>query len=359
MTQMKRVRKLGLGKATKCYCENYIYDHEQAPLSRDVMAFLDCVRHITKNCALAGGAVLAQMLYQNRRCRYCLSMKRWNVQMNQSNTDIDFFVHQYPSSLNKFYGQSVNEYFGENENRPKKFFHVLREIILPWFNHTHRYSKKGPLEITRRRLLNLNEDYVINGMEEIIELSFRNGQQKLQIIVIKTFPEINVPWTNFIVDQFDIDIVRNKVRGVDSEKLPVVKFVHPSALNSLKNCSFRFVIRPTNPFEIGLKRILKYKQRGFSVGSITFNPQVSAFWKQYWMGRFHLLFLPFWCEEMIRQSHRHEHDEDGSDVASFIAKKEAVCKLIGEFVWKPPTRRHYHNKLREQVNMERQRQMDY
>ena len=335
----------------KCYCRNCSYNINEAPLTRDIMVFLHIMREVLVNCALSGGAVLAEMLHQNRQCHHCLSPKQWNVQMNRSNSDIDFFVHWHPSKLNAFYGQSPDPHFSGEGNIPKTFHEVFMEKILPKCNLLFKSWHKGPLQITNLKRIWVREEYSLNSIVQIMELSFVNhkGSQIIQIIALDSFPEVHIPWTQFIVDQFDIDTVKNTVE-LPMNNFPMVKFVHQPTNFSLDDCSFQHTIRPGQCFETGLKRICKYLQRGFSLREIEFHPQVMKFWKDHWMGRFHILFVPFWCQKLIEKS-----APNNPTVLEFAASMEwnqTVCDLTGEFVWEPPEVVAHNENMQEQVTLE-------
>ena len=318
------------------------------------MVFLLCMRQWLVNCALSGGSVLAEMIYQHRKCEHCSDLNHWNVQMNQQHSDIDFFVHRFPFELNKFYGQkSANPHPEKKSACSKEFFEVFVEKILPWFNFIFRSPRKGPLKISSRKKFNFNQYYSLSNICEIIELKFDQGQQILQITVLNSCPEVNVPWDEYVVNQFDIDIVKNTVE-LPYNNFPLVKFIDPSIGNSMEKCSFVFTIRPAQPFELGWKRICKYLHRGFSLQKIQFDPRVTHFWKLYWMGRFHLLFLPFWCGKLIEKTN--PDDSDTLSFARFIEKHHGICKMIGEFVWQPPQKGIYLENLKKQVELERRRE---
>ena len=95
-------------------CKSIEYNPNEAPLSTEVMAFYDIVRDEVTHCSIAGGAVLAEKIYQDRKCSSCCSSRRWKIQQHRNNTDIDLFVPQHPKLVEEFY---------VNPNHTEKYYY--------------------------------------------------------------------------------------------------------------------------------------------------------------------------------------------------------------------------------------------
>lgn len=358
-----------ISSASNCYCDKFNYDHHAAPLGSDILVLLHYLRVALGNCSLTGGAVLAQIIYQNTKCHHCCTDQAWNVQQKRCNTDIDFFVPRFPSELNKLYGQPINTFYEESSDGPVEFFDSFESNILPWFNRTFKPAVKGLLKVAERKTNSEAEPnyYNIKGIYEIVELKFENSEKKLQIIVLESMPEMQENWCTFVTSSFDIDIVRNRIGNLGIDGKPDIGFIDDTAAKSYENSSFVFTVRPMETFERGFERIHKYMKRGFSLSKIVFDSRLLPFWKQYWLGRFWLLFTKTWTlgllqngiERKLLASPREEKAKEVSILNSLfdrVDQNKDVCDLIGQFLWVPPTRALYQDMKREQKYLESIRQ---
>jgi len=361
MDSFEENSSLSSGKV--CHCGDLVYNQQKAPLSMEIMMFLQLMRTALVNCALCGSAVLAEIIYQNTKCFHCSSSTQWKIQERRANSDIDFFVHRFPSELNEYYGQPVHHFYTKEGEFHAGFYARFISHILPWFNQVMGDGVMGLLKVTGHTgRYNLSDYYNIAGIYEIIELGFENGGQKLQIIVLDRLPELKEDWSSFVSSCFDIDIVRTFVRNV-YEGTPMVGFTDEQAAESFWSCSFIYTIRPAESFERGFSRMCKYLQRGFSIKQIQFDSRLLPFWKQYWMGRFSLLFSKTWTAELLESAIRRQwYASDAAEkyelimLQSRIEANNDVSKLIGEFLWTPPRRHDYNKMMMEQRALEVQRQ---
>ena len=353
-----------LSNSEGCYCEYLVYNPHTAPLSINIMMFLNIMRAALVNCALCGGAVLAEIICQNTKCAFCTSGTQWNILAKRMHSDIDFFVHRFPSELNEYYGQPVNPLFTKREGLLVGFYTRFVSHILPWLNQVMGGGILGRLVISNY-ITNMVERpgyYNIHGIYEIIELGFEYGAQKLQIIVLDRLPEIREEWSSFVSSNFDIDIARTFV-GNQYNGPPLVGFTSEEAAESFKSSSFVYTIRPAEDFERGFLRICKYRKRGFSIKRIHFDSRLLPFWKGYWMGRFSLLFVRTWTAEVLEKAitQRCNSSDDNmkqelNKLRSEIGANDVVAELIGQFLWIPPHKTDYLAMMLQQRKLEVRRQ---
>ena len=339
----------------------------------DILVFLHYMRLAVGNCCLTGGAVLAEIIYQNAKCQFCCSQQFSKIQEKRSNTDIDFFVPRFPEKLNECYGQRTHEFYERTslEEGPIEFFDSFKYQILPWFNRAFKSSVKGKLKIVQSRGPPAGEvsNYYYNvfGIHQIVELKFKNSEQKLEIIVLESMPEMKEDWCTFVISAFDIDIVQNRIDDLNLSGKPSVGFIDDTAALSFQSSSFVYTVRPMECFETGFQRICKYMKRGFTLRKIVFDSRLLPFWKHYWLGRFWLLFTKTWTLDLLNNAIKRKllfcpKEDKIEEVATLnkllyhVEQNKDVCGLIGSFLWVPPTKASYLKMKEEQKNLEKIRQ---
>jgi hypothetical protein len=340
-----------------CHCAKYAYDSRRAPLSWEVLLFFNIIKQWATHCALAGGAVLAEIVYQSRQCQGCSSPVRWKMQQHTAIGDVDFFVPVEPNLVRKFYKDSRGS--DKDGGDKRSFPQLLRDEVLPSFNAI--MGKKNILgELKIRKTITCEKKdqeggqrkehrYNIHGISSIFELEFesRADVKKLQIICLHSLPEyVGESWESSVVRKFDIDIVKNIATTDPCNPLfPQVKFDNPSALESFQGGNFVYTIQPCAQFAVTFNRIRKYIKRGFYLKELKFDTRVTPFWKQTFIDQFSSVFCKAWAEDMLQECVSQssatdtlaEQKEKEHLIHAFKGHSE-LAPIIASFIWKPLSR---------------------
>jgi len=332
------------------------YNPQTAPIPIEAMVLLSLIRYNIGHCTIAGGSVVAEMLYQSRKCDNCLTScpALQRLLKNMHRNDIDFFVPLNPADLQRFYGlppKAEGEFWSLFENR-----------VLPLFNaFCATFLGKEELVVVSHSKYNYSDQvYNWKGIHEVIDLQFRCdhlaqnvSRTKFQLIILNSFPEgMYQSWNAHSVANFDIDIVQNYIEiGVNLK--PAVHFVDTTTYHSLNTGSFTYTILPGAYFLSGLARIKKYSKRGFRMASLTFDPRVTLSNQKYWIGSFRSLFAHFWATRKLVMALKRENRFDSDHyIKEDFASNPQIGLLIQEFVWKRPTQYEFdtirHNQFRSE-----------
>lgn len=321
----------------------------------EAMLLLSLIRRNIGHCAIAGGSVIAEMLYQSKKCDNCLttSPALQRLLRNIHCNDIDFFVPLNPSHLQKFYGLP-----------PKAegtFWSLFVQKVLPLFNaFCAIYLGKEELVVVSRNRNTYNGNYNWKGIHEVIDLQFRcdhleqnDPATKFQLVILNSLPHSTYQsWNEHAVANFDIDIVKNYVEiGVNMK--PAVYFIEMGSQHSLNTGSFTYTVLPGADFLTGLARIQKYLKRGFCMGMLSFDPRVTLSFKKYWMGSLHSLFAHFWATRKLAMALKKDNrmDTDHGTLHEF-ASNQQIRMVIQGFVWKSPTQQEFRTIRRNQFRIE-------
>ena len=387
----------------ECTCDSITYNSEDAPLNTEIMSFFTIMKGAVTHCAMAGGAVLAEIIYQARKCSWCCSQSRLQIQELRTNNDVDLFVHRYPKLLEKFYSPASqtaewfycgthlqnNERFTRRQqtalfksllSEEKQFDYLLSEQIIPEFNQLMGHRKAGKIQIQESLYIGGEEYYQINGIYKIFDLKFEESNKRIQVIVLDRLPEDKEQsWSSFAVSKFDIDIVKNQVSTTSmtgkrksmtrlsmSKKnlFPQVSFENEHSRQSFENGVFVYTVLPGAEFETMFGRIQKYLKRGFKLKELKFDPRLTPFWKKYHMGRFNALFAKQWACDVLKsaidrrrmQEITNEEQEEMEETEDQFKSFVGVASLLAQYQWAPPTILQYLDMKTHQRALEKTRQ---
>ena len=314
------------------------YNPSTAPIPVEAIVLLSLLRCNIGHCTIAGGSVVAEMLYQSKKCDNCLAtcpaLQRLLKNMNRN--DIDFFVPLNPSDLQRFYGLPLKD--------EGTFWSLFVNKVLPIFNAFCKiHLGKDDLVVVSRNCNSYNENYNWKGIHEVIDLQFgcdlehNNPATKFQLVILDSFPHSTYQsWNEHAVANFDIDIVKNYVE-IGANLRPTVHFIEMGSHHSLNTGSFTYTILPGAVFLTGLARIQKYLKRGFCMRMLSFDPRVTLSFRKYWMGSLHSLFAHFWATRKLAVALQQNNRTDTDDgILHDFAANQQIGMLIQEFVWKSP-----------------------
>ena len=360
--------------ASCCQCKELVHNGKEAPLSWEVMLFFNIITHWATHCALAGGAVLTQLVHQARQCQHCCSPNQWRIQQQSAIGDVDFFVPMEPQLLRDFYGSSTG-FSGQDDNRT--FPQLLQESILPCFNSAlGSKSTLGDLKVSR--MINFENKHLegprrkkcshnIHGISFILELEFevRTHSKKFQIICLHTLPDyLGERWDSFVVRNFDIDIVKNSaIANVQYPLSPQVRFIDQSAMESFQGGNFVYTIQPCADFSVTFNRIRKYLGRGFHLKELKFDSRVTPYWKVTFINRFSAVFCKEWANDLLKEAILEhvatdtiaEQVEKASLFHVFQGHSE-LGSIIASYIWQPPSKQRHLLMKNAQRAVERYRE---
>jgi hypothetical protein len=257
-----------------------------------------------------------------------------------------------------------------------EFATLLREEIIPEFNMLMGNKEAGKIYIKDRWPSPFKAKfYQIAGIYEIWNLRFANSKRLLQIIVLGNIPEHrNQSWASFAVSNFDIDIVKNKVsiasmtgkrksmtRLAIQNLSPNVGFENELSLQSFDQGAFVYTVLPGVAFQTMFRRIRKYLQRGFQLKELRFDPRLTPFWKEYYMGRFNAVFAKQWANDLLNTAIRSnpamtpEEQTEKEQTLKQFQGLGAVAGLLAQYKWAAPTREEFNYQKYFQVALERSR----
>lgn len=285
------------------------YKSDDAPLPTEVLTLLQIVQEIAGFATISGSAPLSEFLYQMGLCEGCQT----TIALDQLNrdpwtaNDIDIFVPQYPARVANVYGHrgkaTTDMLYGgfpkyRNDVLYPTFAELLDTQILPRLNVNFSSYVLTPFE--RRSGTNRPLQYRGAFAETIqlireLELQTKNNRTlKVQFIATSYEPEDpNVPWSTVIPQTFDIDIIKTTVTPASQHAPtsnhylpPTIDFIDLTAWYSLQHASMVATFRPLEDFHIFLKRIKKYRKRGFDLAAIEFDPRITGpqrveFWTRF------------------------------------------------------------------------------
>ena len=104
------------------------------------------------------------------------------------------------------------------------------------------------------------------------KLSCLEEDMNFQLILIDAFPLPGETWHHFVTKRFDINIVTGHVEIGDVNTLGKLSF-HPTVLDAIDNGVISYAIKPCVCIKTILKRIFKYKQRGFRLIKLSFHSE--------------------------------------------------------------------------------------
>ena len=332
------------------------YNPRAAPIPLEAMLLLSLIRYNIGHCAIAGGSVLAEMLYQSKKCDNCLASypALQRLLKNMHCNDIDFFVPLNPSDVQRFYGLP-----------PKAegtFWFLFVNTVLPIFNaFCATYLGKEDLVVVSRN--SYKGVYNWKGIHEVIDLQFgcdhlqqNDPATKFQLVILSSLPHGTYQsWNAHAVANFDINIVKNYVE-VGANLKPTVHFAEITTQHSFNTGSFTYTVLPGANFLNGLARIKKYIRRGFRMEKLSFDPRVTLLFRKYWMGSFHSLFAHFWATRRLAMALKKDnHMDTDHGILHDFASNQQIGTLIQGFVWKSPTKQEFRTIRRNQFRIEKLR----
>ena len=122
----------------------------------------------------------------------------------------------------------------------------------------------------------------------------------IQILVVDAFPKsVQQTWGEIITDGFDADVIKCTA-DIDSdghELKPVI--FYGSALHSVHKGQFEYTMRPCHSFPQMMKRLTKYRERGFVLSKFSFDERVSEEWREHILHEFRLEYAGRWWREFV------------------------------------------------------------
>ena len=148
----------------------------------------------------------------------------------------------------------------------------------------------------------------------------------VQLLVIDAFPNsVDQSWGKLITDGFDADVIKCWA-DIDSDgQLTPISF-SAGALNSVHNGQFEYTMRPCHSFPQMMKRLKKYRDRGFILSKFSFDERVSDEWREHIMQEFKLKYANRWWKEYVENA---DCAADGDDLPTIFTQN--VLPYLGRF----------------------------
>lgn len=251
------------------------------------------------------------------------------LQEKRSHTDIDFFVPLHPFRLDEFYNVEDSTKTARDD-----FFTLLTTRILPIFNSfsVHVLGKGSLVPVRFGPAAHYNHYRILD-----MQFSDNVGGTKYQFIVLTSLPRDNTQgWDAYVVDEFDIDIVKNRV-DVGEDLLPLVRFVDPAAQASIASGGFTYTVPPHYSFQDSLKRLQKYMNRGFTLKRVIYPERMTETEKTQWMDGFRSHVAHPAATQILRESLREECAVNSlgnghSDLLEAFSCNVNIGRLIQSFI---------------------------
>ena len=120
----------------------------------------------------------------------------------------------------------------------------------------------------------------------------------IQILVLDAFPETPEEcWSDLVVKGFDTDIIKGVAQIDGNAYLERIVFSDEVRQN-IHSGKFEYTMRPCHSFSQLLKRLLKYKRRGFQLASFNVDPRVSDAWRNHIRVQFNIMYGRHWIQEL-------------------------------------------------------------
>ena len=148
----------------------------------------------------------------------------------------------------------------------------------------------------------------------------------VQLLVIDAFPtSVDQSWGKLITDGFDADVIKCWA-DIDSDgQLTPISF-SAGALDSVHNGQFEYTMRPCHSFPQMMKRLKKYRDRGFILSKFSFDERVSDEWREHIMQEFKLKYANRWWKEYVENA---DCAADSDDLPTIFTQN--VLPYLGRF----------------------------
>ena len=138
------------------------------------------------------------------------------------------------------------------------------------------------------------------------------------------------PKLELIISGFDTDIIKCYCQPSANESeenlLQEIKFVDKHAVDNVLKGRFEYMMRPCHSFPQMIKRLEKYRRRGFTLTRLTFEDNVSQEWREHILHEFRLKYAHLWWKEMVEEVGL---SVDGNDLPLIVENN--VLPYLGRF----------------------------
>ena len=275
------------------------------PLPTEALQFARIVYEVCGEACLSGSAPLTKHLL-NLFQENCSGGLSGVIDRCKSN-DIDIFAPMYPARLERSRELErrgiITPNMSDSELAKARYHFIPKEnnqfnlhtcLVMLLLRHG-----VGTCEINVRELNRLGiehdcygawSDATSFGVNSIIDLKLikKDGailDASIQLILIDAYPRPLQEWHKFVTDRFDINIARGIARIDCASRLGQLVF-DENDLRSLEDGKFTFVIRNCVPFKVVLRRIQKYRKKGFMLEKLCFSKSCSAEYREHIVKRF-------------------------------------------------------------------------
>ena len=297
------------------------------PVPHEIVLFARICQGIFGDCVIAGGSCLEKDIDLFQGCAKCYSLGMKELVVNKRSSDVDIWIPFSPKRHIRFRNNSIQdddssagtpslrnppEYSAIAD--PDDVFRVLYEAFR--ISHTpvtkkenyrtHKYSAEYGWVDMFVGLIRVYEFKLIREDGKTIE-------RPVQLILIDALPERrNQPWHETVTSKFDIDIIQNHViidDGAVSKTCPgprvgAVGYLNPS-VNPLRDRTFTYTLRPCQTPDMLFKRIVKYRQRGFKLASLAFDPRCTEEWKNHVCDILRIVWAEKWIANWCKDTRQH------------------------------------------------------
>ena len=298
------------------------------PIPFEVLQFASVCRRKYGYCEIAGGSCLDKDLYSFKGCRFCYPVEAEKLLRNRASSDVDLWVPLSPLAFARSQSASASVV----SYRPSfDLSEALRElyecfgiyhtpVITKIRQNFHPYEDRG--QYTWMEL--------ILGLKQIHEFNLvrRDGtvvKKPVQVMVIDALAKHEAQtWSELILRSFDMDIIRcrpditNEPQSILAPSPAISQILYLDGCQPLVTAQYNYTVRPCVLFCRIYKRLRKYRQRGFTMASLSFDEDCTPEWIEYIKTSFGILCFPRNILDMEKETGIHLPADVHTKIKSYL-----------------------------------------
>lgn len=263
------------------------------PLEVDLL-FQHLHKILRGSCTLTGSSVLEKYIKEMSPRFRASDESAVDKILHCTSNDVDMFVPDNPARFCKWGKCGGHSFY--SDILPKVFFELQQ---------THGLT---PTKV-RRTCISEDDDYgafqYFNGLVSKIEFRIVSTTgdvvpRQIQIITLDGQPAANETWDEFVTNRFDIDICRG-VYNLRSGSTVCATYSVQTQSN-IRNGVFDFCLQPGKTFQQNIARMIKYRDKGFDLGTITYSNWVHPALQELFNLQLKIALAPIWLDEWQKKS---------------------------------------------------------